>query len=474
MITKTQPFVLSFKEGVSITEQESDFFLQSSSNTTMSLKNTSKGILAVLRHLVSENATEEQLTELILQHDGESGLPLFFYYLQMLRQAGLICHTVLWDEVKLATLVPLSKPYQFQPREPITNQRYILSRFAYFQQKDEQLVLESPLANSQMVLYDWRATALLHALAKPNHLDELCHAFQELSQTTVAMFLSLLLCNNSLAMVNQNGKTEETNSLLQWEFHDLFFHTRNRQGRHANLSGAYHQFKGQIEPLPAVKPAISDTIISLYQPDIDALKQNDISFTRVIEERCSFRKHGKQAVTLEQLGEFLYRTARVRKIMGTDQHPYERSNRPYPSSGACYELELYLVVNVCKGLPSGLYHYSPKEHTLEKLTNRTHEVEKLLEDAYSSVAQQAQPQILIVLTARFQRVMWRYNSMAYAAILKNVGVLYQNMYLVATAMKLAPCALGGGNSDLFAVAAGTDYYAETSVGEFILGSRADS
>jgi hypothetical protein len=39
-------------------------------------------------------------------------------------------------------------------------------------------------------------------------------------------------------------------------------------------------------------------------------------------------------------------------------------------------------------------------------------------------------------------------------------------------MGLAACALGGGDSDLFAAAAGTDYYTESSVGEFILGSRA--
>jgi oxazoline/thiazoline dehydrogenase len=42
------------------------------------------------------------------------------------------------------------------------------------------------------------------------------------------------------------------------------------------------------------------------------------------------------------------------------------------------------------------------------------------------------------------------------------------MYLVATAMNLAPCGLGGGDSDLFAAAAGLDYYVETSVGEFML------
>ena len=56
-------------------------------------------------------------------------------------------------------------------------------------------------------------------------------------------------------------------------------------------------------------------------------------------------------------------------------------------------------------------------------------------------------------------------------ILKDLGGLFQNMYLAATAMGLAPCAIGIGNSDLFARATGIDYYAEGSVGEFVLGSR---
>lgn len=63
--------------------------------------------------------------------------------------------------------------------------------------------------------------------------------------------------------------------------------------------------------------------------------------------------------------------------------------------------------------------------------------------------------------------------MAYAATLKHVGILYQTMYLAATAMGLAPCAVGTGNADLFAEATGLDYYAETSVGEFLLGSNAN-
>jgi SagB-type dehydrogenase family enzyme len=79
--------------------------------------------------------------------------------------------------------------------------------------------------------------------------------------------------------------------------------------------------------------------------------------------------------------------------------------------------------------------------------------------------------VLVVVAARFQRIAWKYASIAYSLILKDVGVLYETMYLTATAMGLAPCAVGCGNADLFARAADLDYYAETSVGEFLLGSR---
>jgi SagB-type dehydrogenase family enzyme len=98
------------------------------------------------------------------------------------------------------------------------------------------------------------------------------------------------------------------------------------------------------------------------------------------------------------------------------------------------------------------------------------ETRQLLVDATQSMGGHDRPQVLITLAARFQRVSWKYQSLAYSLILKDTGVLYATMYLVATAMHLAPCALGAGDSDLFATIAGTEYLQETSVGEFMLGS----
>jgi SagB-type dehydrogenase family enzyme len=162
--------------------------------------------------------------------------------------------------------------------------------------------------------------------------------------------------------------------------------------------------------------------------------------------------------------------ARVKAVQANGQD--ERSRRPYPSGGARHSLELYPLINHCQGVPAGLYYYAPDSHQLYHLSEHNALTDSLFEGAKRAADLRHWPQILILISARFQRVSWKYQSVAYALILKEVGVLYQTMYLVATAMNLAPCALGGGNSDLFAKAIKTNYYAETSVGEFILGSRA--
>ena len=68
---------------------------------------------------------------------------------------------------------------------------------------------------------------------------------------------------------------------------------------------------------------------------------------------------------------------------------------------------------------------------------------------------------------------WKYEGMSYALVLKHVGLIYQQLYLVATALRLAPSGLGAGNSESFAEATGLDRFAHIPVGEFILGRPAE-
>lgn len=472
----SSPYILSFQDDITLLKEPDGQICLKLPHTSLPLPQVSRGVLALLETLASAGGTESQLLDLVLKHDGDVELANALYHLHRLTQQGLICHTVMVDEGKLATIVPISSAYQFIPRVPREKTRYVLSRFAYLHQVDGLLVLESPLAHAKLVLYHWQATALIHALSTSCTLDDLSRQFTTLAKETISLFVSLLLAGQLLSEVQDEGQVAEDQqqTLAQWAFHDLLFHARSRAGRHTLPFGKTFPFLEEIAPLPAVKTGILGQTFPLYKPDLEMLMADDLPFSRVIEERQSIRQYGEQPITVEQLGEFLYRTARVKvRIPTSEMTRYEISYRPYPSGGACYELELYLAVNTCQGLASGFYYYQPQEHHLYKIADRSPQVGTLLQDAFYATGGQVMPQVLIILAARFQRVSWCYQGMAYAATLKNVGVLYQTMYLVATAMGLAPCALGAGNADLFAAVAGTDYCEETSVGEFMLGSRAD-
>lgn len=100
---------------------------------------------------------------------------------------------------------------------------------------------------------------------------------------------------------------------------------------------------------------------------------------------------------------------------------------------------------------------------------RVPEFEALLKSAEFAMGASAVPQILITIAARFGRVSWKYSSIAYSLILKDVGVLTQTFYMMATDMGLGGCAIGSINIDLFARMTGIEFYVEGPVGQFAIG-----
>ena len=282
-----------------------------------------------------------------------------------------------------------------------------------------------------------------------------------------------------LTELDVNGApAEDADPALRcWEFHDLLFHARSRMGRTDLRYGATYALAGVVAPPPALKPVSVAEAVPLERPDLARLEREDPPLAWAMEHRCSVREYAAEPMTAGQLGEFLFRVARVREVISreilTPAGPMtmDIAPRPYPAGGALYELEVYAVVQACAGVGPGIYYYDPCGHRLARLRGPTDEYGLLLEDAaLCAGVDPATLQVLLVSSARFPRVSWKYSGLAYSLVLKHVGIVQQSMYLVATSMGLGGCALGAGDSDLFARAVGTDYYAETSVGEFLLGS----
>jgi SagB-type dehydrogenase family enzyme len=419
-----------------------------------------------------EPVSEWKLVENVKASSGGDGRLEMPRLLQQLAKLGAL-QRVLWSDAgALAIVEPISSSYEIRDAtEPAKEVPLRLSRFSYIRADVDGAVLESPLCHARVRLLDPRLAGILVQLSQPLSINDLRKRDPSLLDGLLEPAIALLLAERFIAAKTPSGESavDESPALRQWEFHDLLFHSRSRIGRHNSPVGGTFRFRGKLEPAPAIKRPTTAGKLPLPRPNLTHVAHGDMPLTAAIEYRRSVRSYGPSPITFAHLGEFLYRVARVRQRMAA-AGSYEITSRPYPNGGASYELEIYPIVDRCQGLLPGFYHYDPQEHALEPLAAPNTLTEQFIEDTLVFTGQHARPEILFMIGARFARVSWKYASIAYATILKNVGALYQTMYLVATAMRLAPCALGAGNSDRFAQLLGADYYEETAVGEFMLGS----
>lgn len=472
-------FLLTWGQGVTTTADDAGDFIVQGPVGRLSLRKIDPRLMSALQRIKPSGEDDQRLADLVYD-GGNEILQSWYYYLERLTRRGLLCQSAHKNGVRLATLIVISPSYVAQAGNIVANRKYVLSRFALLRRDGTNFILESPLSLARVLLNDCRTVALIAVLAAPLTPSEATDHPHGLSRESVDGVLSLLLRTGMLQEANGDGVVgeDQDHSLQTWSFHDLLFHARSRKGRSDAAYGGTYRFTNQFPPPPAIKPPMGFENHELYRPDLEQLERDDPPFARVQEQRRSIREFdSKQPITVKQISEFLFRVARAKNYhsttVPTSGAPVQMdfAPRPYPSGGGLYEIEFYIAVQKCDGLNSGLYHYAPDRHVLERLSELSDDVNSLLRDAAESTTiPQDELQVLIILGARIPRLAWKYESIAYSLVLKHVGVIYQSMYLAATAMGLAPCAVGGGDADLFARAARMSYAEESSVGEFLLGS----
>ena len=110
-----------------------------------------------------------------------------------------------------------------------------------------------------------------------------------------------------------------------------------------------------------------------------------------------------------------------------------------PAGGGLHATEAYLLVQRAEGLAPGLYHYLPMQHALEPLqvldaADAAAMVHRFLAGQYWF----ADVPVLVVMTARFDRLFWKYrrHAKAWRVVHLDVGHLSQTMYLSAADLGL--------------------------------------
>jgi SagB-type dehydrogenase family enzyme len=380
-----------------------------------------------------------------------------------LAAGGWLSLTVRDDEEDRYTIVPFGRP---PPRPGRPAGSLVLSKFAVLHRDSEGFLLEHPLAWCDVRIHDPRLLVLL-AAPDTDGVESPC--------ASTAHFLDDLHWSGILV---SSGDEDHTFEDLSWSAPDLWFHRRSTLGERTvtwEHFGPTKWARGTFPQPPARRPDYPATPIALPVPDLTAKREQDPTLTAVLEDRVSTRTFDDaNPITVAQLGEVLYRTARTRGVQPVGAGE-ELLSRPYPSGGGIYELELYPVVRNVAGLEPGMYHYDSFDHALRPVAAAdARAVSGLIKPAAATLTGGAEPQVLVVMAARGGRIMWTYEQIGYATILKNVGVLMQTIYLAATAMGLGACAQGFGDTAAFVAATGVDERQECSVGSIILGSRAEA
>lgn len=180
------------------------------------------------------------------------------------------------------------------------------------------------------------------------------------------------------------------------------------------------------------------------------------SLPEVVARRRSVREYARRPMSLDELSSLLAYSAGI-----TDVRDPTLAFRAVPSSGALYPIELYLVIFDVTGLVPGVYHYGVERHELVLLSSGDFRREVF----QAALAQEMiwSASLVMVMTALFARVQWKYLDRSYRYALLEAGHLGQNVYLAATALGLGPCGIGAFFDDDLNRLLGVDGYDEATV-----------
>ena len=141
-----------------------------------------------------------------------------------------------------------------------------------------------------------------------------------------------------------------------------------------------------------------------------------------------------------EISRLLYFTNGVTGIL---QYPTGQSLtlRAAPTAGGLYPTEIYVAVQGLSKLENGIYNFQVKDHSLVPVWegNFWTEFEKYCMQ-HEAIAQS---NLLIILTAIYQRSAWRYQERAYRRILLDTGHILGNLVAYAPEEGFTPYPVGG-------------------------------
>jgi SagB-type dehydrogenase family enzyme len=169
-------------------------------------------------------------------------------------------------------------------------------------------------------------------------------------------------------------------------------------------------------------------------------KKNVDFFSLLLARNSGFRTKNTD-INLNDISTLFYYSAGIRNF---DHKHIDSLKRTYPSAGARYPLELYLITfKDLHNLPQNIYHYNVRKHVLENLNIKVNKKQLdtyFFEDTLSLIEKSS---ALICISAIFNRSEIKYGLRSIRYTYQEVGHIAQNFLLTSQALKINNRVIGG-------------------------------
>ncbi|GEM_PF-5761780 len=222
--------------------------------------------------------------------------------------------------------------------------------------------------------------------------------------------------------------------LIGWEAVVAGAGARSRLAHEWSMRGA--RARGQLSP--------SDVVALTFSPrtcggddarivDLNPVRPFPIdSLSSVLRQRRSPSSYDASPITVDHLGQLLGGACGVtgELVMGDRRLPL----RAYPSPGALYAVDIYVIPTRVDGLAGGVFHYDPERHALVGVHDRPVDpVSFCLPDVRAVMGGIA---AFIALSISLPRATRKYGDESYRILVAEAGCIAENLVLVAHALGL--------------------------------------
>ncbi|MEM7336397.1 MAG: SagB/ThcOx family dehydrogenase [Chloroflexota bacterium] len=232
------------------------------------------------------------------------------------------------------------------------------------------------------------------------------------------IFSDEIVDNNPSTTYHENSKLR---GRYLYEFSSKIEAVTNNADALGFMQFAYKSYKN-VKRIPLNKPEL-----------------NHVLLEDVLLQRKSSTNFSGQPICRTSLDTLLFYCLGQRERGENDN----KTTRMYPSAGALYPTEAYLLNVDIDGLNRGVYHYNAVEHALEHLYRKDEALLDLKDYILFPESELEKISAVVVLTSVFTRTKEKYGERGYRFGLLEAGHVSQNFYLVSTALGIELCSMGG-------------------------------